>query len=69
MNGKDLSFLHALLYGGQCKRPVFPPKEAAERAFVITPWEQIIGLLQRPAPGAYKQDTMSGPRRSGRRYF
>ena len=32
MNGKDLSFLHALLYGGQCKRPVFPPKEAAERA-------------------------------------
>ena len=44
-------------------------KEAAERAFVITPWEQIIGLLQRSVPGAYKQGTMSGPRRSGRRYF
>ena len=48
MNDPDLFFLHALLCGEQGRRPVFPAKEAAERAFAPRPWEEIVELFQRP---------------------
>ena len=52
MNDPDLFFLHALLCGEQGRRPVFPAKEAAERAFAPRPWEEIVELFQRPRPRA-----------------
>ena len=52
MNDPDLFFLHALLCGEQGRRPVFPAKEAAERAFAPRPWEEIVELFQRPSPGS-----------------
>ena len=59
MNDPDLFFLHALLCGEQGRRPVFPAKEAAERAFAPRPWEEIVELFQRPVPGLYKRAAMS----------
>ena len=75
MNDPDLFFLHAPLCGEPGRRPAFPAKEAAERAFAPRPWEQIIELFRRPVPGLYKRHAMSElqasfgwSRRSGRRY-
>ena len=64
------------LCGEQGRRPVFPAKEAAERAFAPRPWEEIVELFQRPVPGLYKRAAMSEiqasfgwSRQSRRRYY
>ena len=65
MNDPDLFFLHALLCGEQGRRPVFPAKEAAERAFAPRAWEEIVELFQRPVPGLYKRAAIDVYKRQG----